>query len=363
MTEYIKSIITGNYDKYPNKFNMFFSNYGNNKIIKLVIERVPLQQTTMILLNLASNNTALERLKQSDYDKLFHLRLIIYLDNNNITLFVEKNQSLNIGYYNSLENEKGKEQMNINEVPTSQLFNFINNAKNILKDKLFSYNAKNNNCQDFILALLISNNINNNEYQNFIKQDVDFIFKNNSFLKTLINSLTSIGHRIDVISGNGINKLNFNKPLDNFEIQDICNKMKIKLNGIYARNQKIDLKNGNYILNLDSYGSSGTHWTCFIKDKKNIYYFDSFGSYPPLEISELSDKHNLNLYYNKDDIQGYKSILCGYFCIAQFHYIKNKTNKTKNIIDRLNDFISLFNKTNTKKNDNILINYIKQFYV
>jgi hypothetical protein len=360
MTEYLKSIITGSYDKYPNKFNIYFSKYGNSKILKLVIERVPLQQTTMILLNLASNNSALERLKQSDYDKLFHLRLIIYLDNN-ISLFVEKNQSLNIDYYKNLVNQKGIEQLEINEVPTSQLFNFINNGKNILKDKFFSYDAKNNNCQDWILALLISNNINNNEYKNFIKQDVNFIFKNNQFLKSLIQSLTSIGHRFDVISGNGINKLNFNKPLDNFEIQDICNKMKIKLNGIYARNQKIDLKNGNYILNLDSYGKSGTHWTCFIKDKNNIYYFDSFGSYPPLEITELCDKYNLNLYYNKDDIQDYKSILCGYFCISLFHYIK--TNKTKNIIDRLNDFISLFKKTNTKKNDDIIKNYIKKFYV
>ena len=361
MTEYLKSIITGSYDKFPNKFNMFFSKYGNNRINKLVIERVPLKETTMNLLNLASGNTTLQRLKQSTYDKLFHLRLLFKLENNKI-LFVEKNQTLNIDYYENLVNQKGIEQLEINEITNETLFNFINNGQLILKDKYFSYNAKTNNCQDFISALLISNNIVNQEYQNFIKQDVNFIFKNNPFLKNLINSLTSIGHRFDVISGNGmINKLNFNKPLDNFELMEICKNLKIKLNGIYARNQKIDLKNGNYILNLDSYGKSGTHWTCFIKDKKNIYYFDSYGVYPPIEISQLSDKNNLNLYYNKDDIQDYKSILCGYFCVSLFHYIK--TNKTKNIIDRLNDFISLFKKTNTKKNDDIIKNYIKKFYV
>ena len=359
MSNYVKNIIQGNYSTFPNKFNYFFSKYGNNRINKLVIERVPLKETTMNLLNLASGNTTLQRLKQSTYDKLFHLRLLFKLENNKI-LFVEKNQTLNIDYYENLVNQKGIEQLEINEITNETLFNFINNGQLILKDKYFSYNAKTNNCQDFISALLISNNIVNQEYQNFIKQDVNFIFKNNPFLKNLINSLTSIGHRVDIIRGNGLNKLNFKKPLDNFELMEICKNLKIKLNGIiYARNQNINLKNGNYIINLDDYGNSGTHWTCFIKEKNNIYYFDSFSTYPTLELINLCDKYNLNIFYNKDDIQEYKSILCGYYCVSLFHYIKGKTN----IIYSINDYLNLFNKKNTKQNDKIIIKYIKKYYV
>ena len=357
MSNYFKQIITGNYSSYPNKFNIFFSKYGNNYIKALVIERVPLADISMKLLNAASGFSVQKRLDNSDYDKLFHLRLIIILDNDQI-IYVEKNQSLNIDYYKNL-NEKGTEQLNINEIPKETLFNFINNGQYILGNKFFSYNGKSNNCQDFISALLLSNNIINNDYQNFIKQDVNFIFKNNPFLMNLLNSLTAIGHRFDVITGNGLNKLNFDKPLDNFELTEICDNLKIKLNGIYARNQNFNLQNGNYIINLDDYRNSGTHWTCFIKDKKNIYYFDSYGAYPPLEIINLCDKYNLNLFYNKDDIQEFKSILCGFFCVGLFHYLKDK----KNIIDSINNYLNLFNKKNTKQNDKIIINYIKKYYI
>jgi hypothetical protein len=47
----------------------------------------------------------------------------------------------------------------------------------------------------------------------------------------------------------------------------------IKLNGIYMKDELPSyLKEGNYIINLQNHDESGSHWTCFIKDKI-IYIF------------------------------------------------------------------------------------------
>ena len=63
-------------------------------------------------------------------------------------------------------------------------------------------------------------------------------------------------------------KLDFNKDLTNFQIQNICNQVGIKLNGIYMRNEcPKTLANGNYIFNLESASKSGSHWVYFIKLK------------------------------------------------------------------------------------------------
>ena len=38
------------------------------------------------------------------------------------------------------------------------------------------------------------------------------------------------------------------------------------------------------VLNLETHSQQGTHWTCWFKEGKDRYYFDSYGEPPPLEI-------------------------------------------------------------------------------
>ena len=46
------------------------------------------------------------------------------------------------------------------------------------------------------------------------------------------------------------------------------------------------------ILNLEPHIEEGSHWTCWYKDGKERYYFDSFGEPPPVELEKYlkSDK-------------------------------------------------------------------------
>ena len=75
-------------------------------------------------------------------------------------------------------------------------------------------------------------------------------------------------------------KLNFLlpfHPLTNIEINEYYIN-EPRFNGVYSRNNLPNkIKKGAYVINLDEYENTGTHWVdLFIKTKYTVY-FDSFG--------------------------------------------------------------------------------------
>ena len=64
--------------------------------------------------------------------------------------------------------------------------------------KYFTYSAKSNNCQDFLLNVFDANNIGGSDEREFIKQDTRKIFNSNpNYLKRLSNVITDMGAKID----------------------------------------------------------------------------------------------------------------------------------------------------------------------
>ena len=111
----------------------------------------------------------------------------------------------------------------------------------------------------------------------------------------------------------------------------------------------LDLSNGikrsAYIINLDEYENTGTHWiSLFVKTNESIY-FDSLGiEYIPKEINKFIGNNNIKS--NIFRIQAYNSIMCEYFCIEFINYIlKGKT---------LLDFTNLISPNDFQKNDKII---------
>ena len=105
-----------------------------------------------------------------------------------------------------------------------------------------------------------------------------------------------------------------------------------------------------YIINLDEYSDTGTHWVALDVNNNDVTYFDSFGvEHIPEEIKTFID--NKNIKTNIFRIQAYDSIMCGYFCIGFIDFMfKGKT---------LTEFTNLFSPNNFKKNDNIILSYFK----
>lgn len=74
-------------------------------------------------------------------------------------------------------------------------------------------------------------------------------------------------------------------------------------------------KNECMVVNHDSINNMGTHWTCYVKNDDNVYYFDSFGKLaPPLEIIHyLGSK--CKIYYNSKRYQNFNTVICGHLCL------------------------------------------------
>ena len=148
-------------------------------------------------------------------------------------------------------------------------------------------------------------------------------------------------------------------PLTNIEISEYY-KNEPRFNDVYSRNNLPNkIKKGAYVINLDEYENTGTHWVAlFVKPKYRVY-FGSFGiEHIPKEINkcirskELRAKAlgsavgNNNIKSNIFRIEAYDSIMCGYFCIEFINYMfKGKT---------LLDYTNLFSPNDFKKNDQLI---------
>jgi hypothetical protein len=93
-------------------------------------------------------------------------------------------------------------------IPEGLTLEFIlDNARKIQGGKFFKYSARDNNCQDFILAVLNGSNIGNQSDREFVKQDTKSLFGNMTGLRKLSNTVTDIGAKVNVITqGKGLSK-------------------------------------------------------------------------------------------------------------------------------------------------------------
>ena len=139
-------------------------------------------------------------------------------------------------------------------------------------------------------------------------------------------------------------------PLTNFEIQKYYEN-EPRFNGVFSRdNVPKKIKDGAYIINLDDYADTGTHWIALFCNKNEIVYFDSFGvKHIPEEIKEYIG--NKKIKANIFQVQANDSIICGYFCIGFIDFMLAGK--------KLIDFTNLFSPYDFDKNDSIILSYFK----
>ena len=142
-------------------------------------------------------------------------------------------------------------------------------------------------------------------------------------------------------------------PLTNIEISEYYANER-RFNRVYSRNNLPNkIKKGTYVINLDEYENTGTHWVALFVKPKYTVYFDSFGiEHIPKEINKFinndTTKSNAitSIKSNIFRIQAKDSIMCGYFCIEFINYmLKGKT---------LLDYTNLFSPNDFKKNNRVI---------
>ena len=149
-----------------------------------------------------------------------------------------------------------------------------------------------------------------------------------------------------VCAGSGSKKKTLNSlspfhPLTYIEISEYY-KNEPRFNAVYSRNNLPNkIKKGAYVINLDEYENTGTHWVSLSVKTNEAIYFDIFGvEYIPKEINKFinSDMTKLSslkrIKSNIFRIQAYNSIMCGYFCMEFINYML----KGKTVLDYTNLF-------------------------
>ena len=83
-------------------------------------------------------------------------------------------------------------------------------------------------------------------------------------------------------------------PLKNFEIQKYYEN-EPRFNGVFSKdNLPKKIKDEAYVINLDEYADSGTHWFALFCNRNEIVYFDSFDvEHVPEENKEFIGNKNI----------------------------------------------------------------------
>ena len=200
---YAHTVIEGRNDYQPNA-RAVIKQYGDKQIKEIKIIRQPIQSFINTAFNALTFGQFQKKLDELPYDKLFHLRMVITMEDNK-QIQLEKNEVINITL--KVDTVKGQEELDVpihNSITLNQL---LEGGQKILKDKYFTYRAFGNNCQDYQIALLKGSNLLTPQLEAFIKQDVSELANINPFLKKIANTMTDLGGKFnEIIHGTGIHQ-------------------------------------------------------------------------------------------------------------------------------------------------------------
>jgi hypothetical protein len=215
---YISTVLKGRND-YPPKVRPFIEKYGNKIIKNIFIVRAPIMPVINKILNVISFGEFQSKLDAEPYDDLFHLKMDLYFTDGT-KLSVEKNEAINM-YEKDMVRE-GSQEYPVNVPRPITLNELLEKGQASMGSNWFPYDAVSNNCQDFISAILVSNGLASPKSLAFVKQDVSRIFEENSFLKKVVSTISTIGTKAnEILTGSGIKQ----KLINNNNNMDIVNKI------------------------------------------------------------------------------------------------------------------------------------------
>lgn len=197
--KYGKAVIYGRKD-YPPKVRNILKKNGDEVIKGFKIKRTPVSKLLTGALSAVSLGEFGKRFGRSEYDDLFHL----FLEMNTASgkrISVEKNEVINMDTTPPKRDKEEVKEITSNIPEGLTIDEMMDKAEQYMgKNKFFGYSARDNNCQDFIIAILRANNIGDNSDIQFVKQNTKQLFKNLPFLRKVSNTITDIGARANVIT-------------------------------------------------------------------------------------------------------------------------------------------------------------------
>lgn len=205
-----KLIIQGSND-YPPNVKQILDKFGNEVIQGITLKRNPVSGLLTGALNVFSLGKFGERMEKS-FDELFHLYMEILTTNGN-KIMLEKIERVNMELNAPPKPDTTTKQ--VSQIPQGLTINqLMERTKQSMGSQFFQYDARNNNCQDFIVAVLKSNGIGNEGDIHFVKQDTDRLFKGLNVLGKIAHTATELGERANIALQGG--KLSKNQDIKTY---------------------------------------------------------------------------------------------------------------------------------------------------
>lgn len=175
---------------------------GETQIESVVIVKTPIESMVKTLMNVISLGAFEKAVKDAQYDSMLHLALFI---NGKYTL--DKQAVIKLTTSNPIKSTSSTMDVIVDkDITFNQL---LDNARQSMGDSNFTnYDARKNNCQDFVLAVLRGSGLLRDEYVTFVKQDAEAVFRQlPSFTDKLAHAITDVGAIADkVIEGESLKK-------------------------------------------------------------------------------------------------------------------------------------------------------------
>ena len=198
------SVFKPRLDSFNNVSSKTLRDYGSNVITNAYLMRTPIKSLLNSALNLISLGKWDELRAKYNFDKLYHLSLVVDVANKKV--IIEKNATVNVStsYKHESDSEVHPISLQGKQITLSQL---LETARKSAGDTtFFKYNAFNQNggtnCQRFLQIVLDANGLNTPDANAFIMQDVQELAKElPGYVKNTAQVVTDIGAVANKLTG------------------------------------------------------------------------------------------------------------------------------------------------------------------
>ena len=191
----IADVAKGVRKDYPPSARKTIEKYGTWTIKSMYLRRDPVQSAIHYAFNVLSLGTWNKARKDENFDRLFHLGLVVVLESprgERVNVLIEKNEVINIGDVKPRDSDT--QLLTIPPPEPTTLAQFLEKAYRLKGDELFRYDPFKNNCQDFIITILRANDALPPYAASFIKQDVTtLVDKLPGFVAPIAKAITDLG--------------------------------------------------------------------------------------------------------------------------------------------------------------------------
>ena len=176
----------------------FLLQYGLYNIIFINVCRKPVQEYILKAAEIISLGEFNKKRVELNYDKLFHLYLLLTLRYNDDIIYIklEKNKVVQIKKI-ILVNDKDCMLIEVLLNYSMNLNTFINNGIKLQGSNFWIYDSIHLNCQNFVNTLLRANSLGNEKIYNFVEQNVDELVVKP--VQKIFRFVTDLAARIDII--------------------------------------------------------------------------------------------------------------------------------------------------------------------